>query len=101
MWKVLTESDWAGYLPGSGCEMKFIGHDKAIIMEWVEDPATKVWSRTGSDVGTVEFIDDTWFIISYKNRNTAYLFSKSSNSFENSNGAVFTKSKINSFHQKN
>lgn len=101
VWKILKESDWAAWGAGTGCEMKFIGEDKAIVMEWLQDPATQAWNRTGSDVGTVEFLDENWFVIHYSNKSTAYLFTKSDNTFENSNGSIFRKSQINTFHPKN
>jgi hypothetical protein len=101
LWKILKESDWAAWAGVSGCEMKFIGQDKAIAMEWLQDPVTKVWSRTVSDVGTVEFIDENWFVITYEDKSMACLFTKSENTFENSNGSVYRKSQINAFRRNN
>jgi hypothetical protein len=100
LWEILKESDWAAWAGGTGCEMKFVGDDKAIAMEWFQDPVTQDWKRTGSDFGTVEFLDENWFIVHYNNKTTAYFFSKSDSTFENSNGSSFRKSQINAFRIK-
>jgi hypothetical protein len=100
LWKILKESDWASWSGGTGCEMKFIGGNKAILMNWSQDTVTKVWSRSNSDVGTVEFLDDNWFIIRYSHTSMASLYSKGDNTYENSDGAIFRKSQINAFRVK-
>jgi hypothetical protein len=100
LWKILKESDWAAWSGGTGCEMKFIAGNKAILMDWSQDTATKVWSRSNSDVGTVVFLDDNWFIVHYSHASMAYLYSKGDNTYENSNGAIFRKSQINAFRVK-
>ncbi|MCK9421516.1 MAG: hypothetical protein M0Q38_02855 [Bacteroidales bacterium] len=100
VWKILKESDWAAWVGNTGCEMKFVGDDKAITMDWLQDTTTKAWNRAGSDVGTVEFLDENWFVIHYSNKSTAYLFTKGDNSFESSTGAIFRKNQINTFRPK-
>lgn len=100
LWKTLTESDWAAWAGPVGCEMKFVGEDQAIIMGWKQDTTTKVWTRTGSDVGRVVFLNDDWFVIHYSDKNKAYLFSKADNGYENSDGGIFRKNQINAFHVK-
>ena len=97
LWKTLKDADWASWAGNVGCEMKFVGDDKAIIMDWLKDPVTQAWNRTGSDVGTVEFLDENWFVVHYSNKSTAYLFTKSKNKYENSNGFFFEKNQINAF----
>ncbi|MCX6266415.1 MAG: hypothetical protein NTW16_03530 [Bacteroidetes bacterium] len=101
LWKVLQESDWAAWSGSNGCEMKFVGDNKAISMEWKQDTVTKVWHRTGSDVGAVKFVDENWFVVHFNGKSTAYLFTKLDYTFENSDGAIFRKSQINSFRVKN
>jgi hypothetical protein len=34
----------------------------------LQDPATKGYNRTGSDVGTVKFLDENWFVVHYSKR---------------------------------
>ncbi|MCX6279548.1 MAG: hypothetical protein NT004_15840 [Bacteroidetes bacterium] len=98
--KILKESDWASYQQGVGYEMKFIGEDKVVIFQLSQDPTTGVWSRKGSDVATVEFVDDNWFLLRFKNSSVACLFSKDDYTIEDSNGAIFKKSQIGAFKRK-
>lgn len=100
LWKVLTESDWAFWSGPVGVEMKFVGENQAIIMEWSQDTVTKAWTRKGSDVGQVVFFENDWFVIHYTGKSTACLYSKGDNSYENSDGCVFRKSQINTFRVK-
>lgn len=100
LWKTLKDADWASWTATTGCEIKFVGEDKAMVMDWLKDPVTQAWSRTGSDVGNVEFLDENWFVVHFSNKSTGYLFTKSDNRFENSNGAFFEKNKINAFRPK-
>jgi hypothetical protein len=100
LWQILKSSDWAAWNVPSGVEMKFIGNNHAIYMEWAQDPATKAWTRMKSDVGTVEFDDDNWFVINFDEFSIAYLYNRSDSTFENSNGSVYRKSRINTFIPK-
>lgn len=101
LWKELTGSDWATWAAFTGCEMKFVGRNTAIIMEWEQDTVAKSWKRTVSRVGEVEFLDDDWFLIRYDHDLMACLFDRTAYTFENSNGAVFRKSQINAFRSRN
>jgi len=101
LWKELTGSDWASWGSVTGCEMKFIGRNTAIIMEWAQDTVTKTWKRTVSNVGEVEFLEDNWFLIRYDHNFMACMFDMSAYTYENSAGAVFRKSQINAFRARN
>ena len=101
LWKELTGSDWASWASVTGCEMKFIGRNTAIIMEWAQDTVTKTWKRTVSNVGEVEFLENNWFLIRYDHNLMACLFDTVAYTYENSNGAVFRKSQINAFRIRN
>jgi len=101
LWKILKESDWASWGGEAGCEMKFIGKDKAVVMHWLKNQLSQTWIHTVSDVGTIEFLDENWFLVHYNNKSIAYLFTKSNNTFENSDGNIFEKKQINIFRQQN
>ncbi len=98
--KILKDADWAFWTATTGTEIKFAGEDKVIIMEWLKDPVSQAWNRTGSDVGTLEFLDENWFVVKYNKKSTAYLFTRSNSTFESSDGAIFGKNQINAFRLK-
>jgi hypothetical protein len=100
LWKTLKDADWASWTATTGCEMKFVGENKAIVMEWVKDPVTQAWGRTTSDVGTVEFLDENWFVVNYSKKSVAFLFTKTNSTFESSDAAIFGKNQINAFRPK-
>lgn len=100
LWKTLKGSDWAAWSGELGTEIKFIGNDRAIVMEWAKDSLTQAWVRKGSFAGTVEFIDESWFLIHCQNASKAFLYTKADNTFENSDGAIFRVNQINAFHTK-
>jgi hypothetical protein len=100
LWKTLKDADWASWTATTGCEMKFVGEDKAIVMDWQKDPVSQAWNRTTSDVGNIEFIDENWFVVHYYNKSVAYLFTKTNSTYESSNGATFGKNTINAFRKK-
>ena len=100
LWKTLTETDWASYQYGVGNEMKFVGEDKAIVLFLKQDTATKAWNRAGSDVGTVFFLDENWFIVKFNTRTVAYLYKSGNGSLENSDGFIFAKTKMGAFQTK-
>ena len=100
LWNTLKANDWAAWTATTGCEMKFVGENKAIAMNWVKDPVTQAWNRTLSDVGTVEFLDENWFVVNFNNKSIAYLFTKGNSTFENSDGSIFGKNTINTFRPK-
>jgi len=100
LWKALTESDWASWGGTTGCEMKFIGKNNVVVMEWMKDPVNQGWKRTFTRIDTVEFLDDKWFLIRNKANLMACMFVISENTFETSNGDIFRKSQINAFRTR-
>lgn len=100
LWKTLKGSDWAAWSGDLGTEIKFVGNDRAIVMEWIKDPVTQGWIRKGSYAGTVEFLDETWFLVNCQTNSKAFLYTKADNTFENSDGAIFRVNQINAFHTK-
>ncbi len=98
--KILKESDWASYQEGVGNIMKFIGEDKVVLLQLSQDPTTGAWSRKGSDVAKVEFVEGNWFVLHYKNTSVACLFSKKDYTIEDSNGAIFKISQHGAFKNK-
>jgi hypothetical protein len=100
LWKILQETDWVGWSGGAGCEVKFAGNDKALMIEWVQDTVSGKTLRSGTDVGTVEILDENWFVMRINNKSTAYYFSTGDKTFESLSGTVFRKNAKSSFKGK-
>ena len=100
LWETIKASEWASWNQGIGCQMKFIGDKHAIVLDYVQDPEAKTWKTTRAEAGTVEFIDDNWFLIHLSDKTVAYMFSKANLTIENSNGLFFKKSKWGAFQTK-